>query len=182
MVLTDIELSCIVKSHHLNLLNNFKTSIALLCLSSLEANWGHHRFYFSYTFFSSSVELHVGSSPDLQVFSKTPNRFVPVTAWRCGRRETGQWPGKVAARPAQKHRQRISEHTQHKEGTLGWLEQSVYLEKCGGWKIELLRDTFPGNCSDDQGRGKKLPFLFFFFWPEIKWNSPLSAMMSSLGF
>lgn len=43
---------------------------------------------------------------------------------------------------------------------------------------KVLRDMFPGNCSDDQRRKKKLPF-FFFFWPEIKLNTPLSAIMSS---
>lgn len=43
------------KSHHLNPLNSFKTSIALLCLSSLVANWGRrgveHVLFISQTLF-----------------------------------------------------------------------------------------------------------------------------------
>ncbi len=59
--------------------------------------------------FLSSTGWPVGSSPGQRVFSKTPNRFVPVTGSRCGRRETGRQLGKVEARPTQRCRQHPSE-------------------------------------------------------------------------
>lgn len=41
-------------------------------------------------FFLSSAGWPVGSSPDQPAFSKTPNRFVPATESRYGRRERGR--------------------------------------------------------------------------------------------
>lgn len=133
----------------------------------------------------SSTDWPVGSSPDLQVFSKTPNRFVPVTGSRCGRRETGRWLGKVEARPTRRHRQHTSEpKTQRPSASVarcGFLVvQKVHLEEKWGWseEDEALRNTFPGNWSDDQ---RKVA-LFSLNVSLLKSNTSTSAVCVLWGF
>lgn len=66
-----------VSKHQLQLLFFLSSGCACIKVEIFDFDFLH--CYKHSIIFASSTDWHVGSSPDLQVFSRTPNRFVPAT-------------------------------------------------------------------------------------------------------